>query len=191
MKTIHYLLFAPLLCFFACTKDPAGKDPVPPGPVDTVQHVIELGKVSVLRDSFPWSMSWKTTLSNTYPPFFYLTAKKIYSYGLSETFSIGDIPLKIGKYKIEALNIGSEGNYVPDALIGWVLDGDQVLGGLNTDESDLNNFIEILRFDSLLNTVEGRFQVHLINDWGSTNGSIYPLPDSMRLTDGKFYLKLN
>ena len=191
MKTIHYLLFAPILCLFACAKDPAGKDPVPPDPVDTLQHVIDLEKVSVLRDGKIWMPGG---MAQTYPSVamhFSIISTQIVYPGVVESFNLADIPLKTGKYRLER-GVGTPlGNFIPQITIGWILDGDQLLGSLNADTTDMDNFVELLQYDSLKQTVEGRFQIHLINYKSSTNGSIYPLPDSMRLTDGKFYLKLN
>jgi hypothetical protein len=66
-----------------------------------------------------------------------------------------------------------------------ILDQDQVLNFYNVDTTLTTHFIEILHFDSVANIVEGRFQTTLEgpNTWSF-------LPDTMKMTEGKFHLRI-
>lgn len=191
-KTVFGLAILCIIpCIFSCRKETVQPNPVnPPSNVDTARHIIELGRVAVMRDSNAWIVNWNATINPLRPESFYLNTKNYPAPGLSESLSFSDIPLKTGKYEIEIQKNSNEGNLIPSVSMGWVLDGDQVLGGLSTDTTKVDNYFEVIHYDSLAQTVEGRFEVFLINHWASTNSSIYPLPDSLALTQGKFYLKL-
>jgi hypothetical protein len=62
---------------------------------------------------------------------------------------------------------------------------DQQLNSYNVDSTRSNQYIELLRYDSINHIVEGRFQTFLEgpNTW-------WFLPDSMAMTEGKFHLKI-
>ena len=76
-------------------------------------------------------------------------------------------------------------NGIPDANYFVSLDGDQLFKTYRIDTTLSNQFIEILHYDSILHIVEGRFQA-ILGDKHS-----WPfLPDTMKMTEGKFHLKL-
>lgn len=191
MTCWKYLLLLPILYILACSKESHQSDPVTPLPFDTIHHIVDIGKISVLRNEMNWTVNGTALSYSDFPHQFSIKSIQNIYPGVVESFYLADIPFLTGKYKVEKSANSSMGNSIPQLIIGWVLDHDQVLGSITTDTTDVNNFVEVIRFDSIQHTVEGRFQVHLINYTSSTNGSIYPLPDSLRLTDGKFYLKLN
>lgn len=62
---------------------------------------------------------------------------------------------------------------------------DQLFKSYRVDTTRSNQFIEILHYDSIQHIVEGRFQA-ILGDKPSWSF----LPDSMKMTEGKFRLKL-
>ncbi|MCC6461574.1 MAG: hypothetical protein IT260_13960 [Saprospiraceae bacterium] len=185
-------LFSSLLLFllFSCKKDPTIVDPIDPTPKDTsTQHVIALGKSFVKKNDQAWNVLLRANLYSYQPQSFGLKANVYYANGVRESVYFSDIPCVAGSYTFEKDQNSNWANSIPQASLEWVLDGDQSLGGLNVDTSRAGNFIEVIRYDSIQKTVEGRFEVYLIN-YGSPNNTIFDLPDSLRFTEGKFHLKL-
>lgn len=186
MKTINLLLFAALLLAAdGCQKsEPMSHEP------DPVEPIIELGKVAMDRDGQPWTAEF--TAQYYYFPgtvSFGFSAKTTLSNGVIETCRIADILCEPGSYFIERGNNSTWGNSIPQANISWLLDGDQSLGGVSTDTTHYQaNFVEVIRYDSITDIVEGRFQVYLTNHWASSPP--LGLPDSVRLTNGRFHLKI-
>ena len=65
---------------------------------------------------------------------------------------------------------------------------DQPIGDFHVDTMRHDHFIEVLRYDSIKNTVEGRFQVFLGKAPMSTD---WPgVPDSIFFTEGRFHLRI-
>lgn len=188
-----YFLIISALALSACSKTALpSSDPNPdpdPDPIDTVQHVIELGKVSMKRDGQPWEQPFMAKFfENGDKDYFTIWTEYAYSGLIKETFVIREIPCRPGSYTPERGSIFSIGDNIPEIDLGWVLDGDQVLGGLFTDTLKPDNVIEVLRYDSLNRIVEGTFKFHLINTYPTPNE--IGLPNAMHVTDGKFHLKL-
>ena len=65
---------------------------------------------------------------------------------------------------------------------------DEGIGNFYPDSTRNDNYIEVLRFDTITNQVEGRFQLFMGKDGGPS--TVPGVPDSVFLTEGKFYLKL-
>lgn len=185
MKTIEFLFAISLSMLINCQKSESTSnepDPVPP--------VIELGKVAMDRDGQPWTSNF-TTRYYYFPETvsFGFSAKTTLSNGVEETMRIADIPCKSGIYSVEKGLNWTWGNSVPKANISWLLDGDQSLGGVSADSTHYeDNFVEVIRYDSVQDIVEGRFQIYLKNHWVSSPP--FGLPDSVRLTNGRFHLKI-
>ena len=78
-------------------------------------------------------------------------------------------------------------NGIPDAGFR-ITNYDEGLANYFTDTTRTDNFIEVLYCDTIKNEVEGRFQVFLIEPSGPR--TLPDVPDSVFLTEGKFYLKL-
>ncbi len=67
-------------------------------------------------------------------------------------------------------------------------DYDQPIGDFLIDTTRTDHFIEVIKYDSTTQTVEGRFQVFLKKEPSNT---VWPgVPDSIFLTEGKFHLKI-
>ncbi|MBK7937311.1 MAG: hypothetical protein IPJ82_09570 [Lewinellaceae bacterium] len=67
-------------------------------------------------------------------------------------------------------------------------DYDQPIGDFLIDTTRNDHFIEVIKYDSIARTVEGRFQVFLKKEPSNTQ---WPgIPDSIFLTEGKFHLKI-
>jgi hypothetical protein len=77
---------------------------------------------------------------------------------------------------------------MPFGNIYWSVE-DVVVGKLQTVDRFPDDYIEVIEADTVAKTVEGRFQFHLINI-ESQYLEEYGLPDSLNITEGVFYLKL-
>lgn len=186
---MRYLLFLGLTSIFCfCKKEhiPIIVPPDPPIVIDT--PIIELGKIYMLRNGQPWDFPLKTkkyTVNGVHC--FGLSGRKTGSNGIEEYFGLVDIPYKYGKFSLEIDSTLNWGNSIPQSSMSWILDGDQGLGGLEVNTSKKNsNFIEVIRYDSVQNIAEGRFQVSLKNL--SSHPLKFGLPDSLNITEGKFHV---
>lgn len=183
MKKLPFFLLLSGI-FLACNKENP-IDPVEPTPtIDTTTHIIELGKGGLLRNGVSWNAIYSARYYATDFSRFNILAKLTES-GYLHTFSIGDIKTIPGIYHFERSFLWNDNNGIPEALYFVVLDGDQLFNSYNVDSTRTNQFIEILRYDSVEHIVEGRFQTFLEgpNSWSF-------LPDSMAITEGKFHLKI-
>ncbi|HAD11113.1 MAG TPA: hypothetical protein DCF33_01620, partial [Saprospirales bacterium] len=165
-----------------CTKetpiDPTG----PTLPVDTATHIIELGKGSALRNGMPWNAAYSAHYYSNDRSRLFLFAK-FKENGFDHSFSIDDISLYKNLQSIERPTLWNGNNGITEASYFVVLDEDQLFNSYKVDSTRTNQFIEILRYDSVEHIVEGRFQTFLEgpNSWSF-------LPDSMAITEGKFHL---
>ena len=188
MKYSLFLLFFLTVLFPNCKKEQIIiKTPDPIDTIVPIEHIIDLGKGSVIKNGSNWVATNTATYHYHTKTRFFLVAKNEYSNGLKETFAIQDILLQKGKQLIEyATSIGDLSNSVPNAA--YTMSAyDEGIGNFYPDTTRTGNFIEILRVDTMANEVEGRYQVFLGKDSPST---IQGVPDSVFLTEGKFYLKL-
>lgn len=193
---MKYLLFSVLLLavlFPNCKKEQIIiKTPVPPDTIvhiDTLQHIIGLNQGSVLKNGALWDatcISYYFGLGTKGK--FQLRMGKNPGSEFSEFFYIADIPGKPGRYAIKYHQTLDEFNDgIPDAAFS-ISNYDAGLGHFHPDTTRTNNFIEVLRYDTINNEVEGRFQIFMgLDDSPSTEPGV---PDSVFLTDGKFYLKI-
>ncbi|HMX38739.1 MAG TPA: hypothetical protein PKD78_00365 [Saprospiraceae bacterium] len=192
MRHYFFLLVLPLLLCF-CKKDD-NQVPTDPKPPVTVEPIIELGKASVLRNGKVYQGKMKSEYRN------YGGTKAMGIYGswftqnglVDEYFGIYDIPLAQGKYLIEpSLTVDNLGNGIPDGGIVWIVDTDQYTGDhiLDTTRSR-DHYIEVIRYDSLQHTLEGRFQVFFRCFSGNPPG-LPGIPDTISFTQGKFHLKIS
>lgn len=160
-----------------------------PDPTDTTKHIIAFGQGSILKNAALWDASFVV--------YYYglgsksrvqLRIKKEYSGGLRESFFIKDIPSGLGRYTIKRGHTASElGNDIPDS--GFTMANyDEGIGNFHPDTTRTDNFIEILHCDTIANEVEGRFQVFMGKIGGPS--TLPGVPDSIFLTEGKFYLKI-
>ncbi len=190
---MKYLLFAALFVVAVlpdCKKEkiiiktPEPIDTI--APIDTVQHVIGFGQGSVLRNGAIWDGYYKALYEYNTKLRAAVKIQKKYS-SITETAYISDIPLAIGKHYITmTTSLGDFNNGIADALY-TMSNYDEGIGTFFPDTTRTDNFIEILHFDTIANEVEGRFQVFM-----GKNGElpVPGVPDSVFLTEGKFYLKL-
>jgi hypothetical protein len=167
----------------SCTKTPPAEDPIIPPPPPENEHIIELGKASVLRNGVPWNANFTAYYHGTKSRFGIRGDLRIS--GFDHGFKIYDIKGIKGPQKIEGLSYLNTSNSVPNSLYSVVLDGDQLINSYTVDTTLTTHFIEILHFDSVANIVEGRFQTTLEgpNTWSF-------LPDTMKMTEGKFHLRI-
>lgn len=186
------LLCIPSMLFCFCTKEDSNQVIVPPDPPVVVEEppIIALGKASVLRNGETYTGNI-TAKYREYNGVITLrvSGTKFSSGGLiDETFTIADIPLQKGKYPIEQSSADGHGNGIPQAGMSWIVDKDQYAGDQLTDTARTDHYFEVIRYDSIKHTAEGRFQVFMRNyfyhplPWG--------LPDTISFTQGKFHLNI-
>lgn len=116
-----------------------------------------------------------------------LIARATNSNGFEESIDIRDLPTQIGKYAYEHSIGGAYNNFIPQVAFFYTLDGDQLVGAYSIDLTRPNNYIEVVRYDSINHIVEGRYQAILDNKSAPFPG----VPDSMFLLNGKFHLKID
>lgn len=180
--TIFPLILLGLL--LGCTKEKPVDPTDPTPPVDTTTHIIELGKGSVLRNGMEWNANFSAKYYVTDKHRFYITASLKES-GFDHDFTIADIVTSHGFQIFEPSTYWNGNNKIPEVSYFVSLDLDQQLNSYDIDSTRANQFIELLRYDSIHHIVEGRFQTFLEgpNTW-------WFLPDSMAMTEGKFHLKI-
>ncbi len=101
--------------------------------------------------------------------------------------AIHNIQMKKGKYPINFYKTKDRLNGVQVALYALRHELDQPTGDFDIDTTRADHWVEILRYDSLTRTVEGRFEMHLLRD-PSIKPIIRDVPDKIDFTDGKFHL---
>ena len=176
-----------------CRKDNPLPSP-PPDPIDTtdvpidtppITHVIDLGKHFVSKNNVPWTVQMKAYYYGD-KKMFGLEAEHI-SNGFKESVNIYDVPTKVGKYEYEDALSAPYYNLIPQISFHTSYDGDQLVGSYSLDPTRPNNYIEVVRYDSIKHIVEGRYQAILDN-----KSAPFPnVPDSMFLLNGKFHLKID
>ena len=187
---MRHLFFAVL--FFAAWFPNCKKEQIiikTPNPIDTIPRIIGLEQSFVLNNSAIWNASYKAFYEHATKTRFFMEARKTYyNSGLSEYSIIQDIPLAVGRYPITRVTLFSDfNNGIPDA--GYAMSNyDEGIGNFYPDTTRAGNFIEVLYCDTIKNEVEGRFQVFMVEPGGPS--TLPGVPDSIFLTEGKFYLKL-
>ncbi|MBL7807247.1 MAG: hypothetical protein JNN28_05520 [Saprospiraceae bacterium] len=183
MKEFILFLFIGTL-FLECTKEKS-LDPVPPViPVDTVTHIIEFGKATVKRNGPLWKAAFSARYYSNQKARFYLEAE-LNENNYDHRFVISDISAIPGYQTIEGKKWGNGNNSIPNADYFVTLHLDALINSFQVDSTRSNQFIEILRYDSVQHIVEGRFQTFLE---GPNN--LWFLQDTVSLTEGKFHLKI-
>lgn len=185
-----------LLLGNACQKEqspitPVIKNPVDtiPSPTDTLKDIIELGKCTCLKNDKFWSPEANTAYHPDRKDVFLISA------GLTDPnlrtihFTVGDIPSKKGKYNIEYFKSWDAVNFIPQMVVYAAQDYDQLIGTYRIDTTRTDHFIEVVSFDSIAGTVQGRFQFFTF-DKNVTSPSGWGLDPKINLTEGKFHLKL-
>ena len=199
MKLTTICLLAMLIaCLSTCKKNSHPIVDVPEEPIDTIisppldSHIIGLGKLSVLKNGAIWDAPFKAWFSNLEGTFL-ITGVNTYANGVRQTFRLDDIPCIPGKYQFEFWPSPTAlfANKIPTGFFGFMYDGDQGIGSCFLDTLRADHFVEVLRYDSLTNIVEGRFQVFLKkNETGGWVPSGISIPDSISMTEGKFRLEV-
>ena len=183
MKTQISIILLCTAALCSCSR-PDMEDPSEP-----YQPIIELGKVAMDRDSLPWTATFEGVYTNAPGnSAFSCFAETFGSNGILEIVGLADIPTKVGIYRF-----GKTPDWflplVPKAQIAWSIDGDQFLGMVSADSTYYeDNRVEVVRYDSVAHTVEGRFQVRLRTISGTPGA--YGLPEQISLTNGRFHLKI-
>jgi len=198
MRNIIVFTTLCLLAFSNCKKNqPPIYEPI--DPVDTIKvpidtppvstHIIELGKGFALNNGVAWSPPFEAWYHFKTTDRFYILAKNAPNYLSSETFAIKDIPCLIGKYSVEyPTTQESLSNKIPQAYFVYIRDYDTPVGDFLADTTRNDHFVEIIRYDSVEQVVEGRFQVFLKKEPMNT---YWPnIPDSIAMTEGRFHLKI-
>jgi hypothetical protein len=195
MKNYIFLLFV-AIAFCFCNKNVAIIDPIDTNPIpidtvvviDTTHHVIEFGKSSMIKNGVLFTTPFKAGFFGNTKNKFYISCRFLNQNSLTGSVGFLDIGCKLGKYPIENSMIGDLDNYIPNGLIGYMFEGDQPAGTFLPDTTRNDHYIEILRYDSLTQIVEGTFQVFMGKQ--PTNHDYVGLPDSIFITEGKFHLKI-
>ncbi|MFZ4477970.1 MAG: hypothetical protein ACOYPR_22435 [Saprospiraceae bacterium] len=185
-----------LLLGNACQKEQSPITPVTthpidtiPSPTDTLKDIIELGKCTCLKNDKFWSPKANTAYHPDRKDVFMIDA------GLTDPnfrtfyFSVSDIPTKKGKYNIEYYKTWYEVDFIPQMAVFVSQDYDQLIGTYRIDTTRTDHFIEVVSFDSIAGTVQGRFQFFTF-DKNVTSPSGWGLDPKINLTEGKFHLKL-
>ncbi len=118
-------------------------------PIDTVQHIIDLGQSAVLKNGVLWNAPSPCGAFYEYltKRRFSLKGRKTYANsGLTETAFIKDIPLVIGKHSITMTRSLSDfNNGIADA--GYTMANyDEGIGNFDPDTTRTDNFIEAVAY---------------------------------------------
>jgi hypothetical protein len=184
MKNLKYMAyivsFLAIALFIHCNKETVIPPVAPPEPV----HLTELGKMEVLRDGKPVKTNAHLYFDGEKCEI--STALRIVGgTSLAEGITIEEISFSEGKYDIFKYVYPDDGK--PHARLFWSVI-DELIGVLRSTDDFSEDYIEIIKADTVNKTIEGRFQFHLKNVDG-TDLSPYGMPDSLYFSEGVFYLK--
>jgi hypothetical protein len=181
----------------SCRHDPHIVD-VNSTPIDTTQtppaHIIEFGKLSLKKNGYLWAPP-PLVVPHYYGGSlrFSLLEDWSNSHAGVDEFAIADIPCSKGVYRIQNFHVGSKSFFTPEALYTTTIGGDEPNGNYTVDTDSTrhdHNFIEIINYNPADSTVEGRFQAYMFKDpLGPPPQTT--IPDSVIITEGKFYLKIH
>jgi hypothetical protein len=188
-------VMAALIWLSACQKNSAPEVDPPIDPIDTTivvvpidTHLIELGKVFVRKNGAIWNVPFRALKYHSDSAFLF-TGKYLYPNLVSQTLIVNDIPTKPGQYNLEFWPNGSNkyANQIPHGGFSMFYDSDQPVGLFYLDSLRTDHFIEVVRYDSVNHTVEGRFQAFFRIDSPTTFPNV---PDTISFTEGRFHLKI-
>jgi hypothetical protein len=192
---IRLLLYSCLLSLLLtqCSKpeDPAVTKPDPVDttnttPVDPDPSIIALGKGAFKKNGINWPGKFEAYLVKDGQSLI-ISSKYTWANLITETLRFADCPARPGKYAFESAPFLNNFNDIPHAT--WAMSEiDLGFGNFQPDPDQwANHYLEVLRYDSAQQIVEGRFQVFFRN---YSQGPVYPgEPDSVVITEGKFHLK--
>jgi hypothetical protein len=189
MKYLLVFSFLVFCCLTRCKKE----DPVPPQPpVPTDPPIIELGKSYFLMNGTEWQGQLKARYFQEFngKKLIRLSGNRTVYSTLVESLSIKDILPQKGIYQY---NCHCDSTYIifngtPKILMGWIVDGDQAIGFAKVDTTKSGSFLEVIKYDSINHTIEGRFEAYLKDRTATSPNPYYPI--NIHLTEGKFNLKI-
>ena len=186
MKNALFFLFLSVI-LLQCKKD-SGQDSIPDPP--EYVPVLPLGQAGVLKNGVVWEVpfnAWYYTGVNAHARCF-IRAKILYPNLISESLFLEDIPCKEGVYPMEYFTLSNFNNYTPEVFFTMISEFDQPIGDFKIDTMRNDHYVEVLRYDSVAHTIEGRFQMFLKKRQMTLQ---WPgVPDSIYFTEGKFHLQL-
>jgi hypothetical protein len=193
---LRLILFS---CFFSlllsqCSKPEDPGAPPPDDPIDTTTTtpvdpnppIIALGKGFFKKNGKNWPGKFEAWLVDSSRSLIVRTNFTWSNY-IKETLLFFDCPAKPGKYEFESAPFFNDYNGIPQAE--WLMSEiDLGLGDFKLDPDRWSkHYIEILRYDTAQQIVEGRFELFFRN---YSQGPVYGgEPDSVVITEGKFHLK--
>ncbi|MCC7245910.1 MAG: hypothetical protein IT269_09540 [Saprospiraceae bacterium] len=190
MKYMFY--FSMLFLFFTTSCKKEESDVIEP-PIIPDPPIIELGKSSFLMNGKEWAgqLKAKTFGKTSYGDIVIRLYGSInINASFAESISIIDLLSNNNKYTFGCFcdidPFIKDGK--PEILMGWVVDSDQLIGTAHIDTTYTGSYIEVLKYDSVQQTIEGRFEAHL-KDREATGPNPY-YPTEVHLTEGKFNLKI-
>lgn len=106
---------------------------------------------------------------------------------LSESLWFGEVPLQGGKHVVEQ----STAVDIPYVIGSITVDYDQSPGTWMPDTLGFDNYITVSDIDTVERTVRGIFQARLIHplEFVSSTAFWYYWPDTIELTEGRYYLE--
>ncbi|MCB9356326.1 MAG: hypothetical protein H6575_17310 [Lewinellaceae bacterium] len=184
MKNALFFLFLSFI-LLQCKKD-SGQDSIPDPPVHV--PVLPLGQAGVLKNGVAWEVPFDAWYHADTHERCQLRAKILYPNLISESLFLEDIPCKEGVYPVEYYTSSNFRNYIPDVFFTMISEFDQPIGDFKIDTMRNDHYVEVLRYDSVAHTIEGRFQMFLKKRQMTLQ---WPgVPDSIYFTEGKFHLQL-
>jgi hypothetical protein len=182
-----FFILLALLILVQCKPD---TEVVPTDPVYT--PVIELGKISMKKNGVFEEQTDYFCKQIEEPPHTLVIKKKNPDLiSLGERLHIFDVPLQPGKYPFDALYNGPYGDNICYGSYGLSYDGDIHVGLAVTNQSFVNDYVEVVRYDSVAGTIEGRFDLHLVFlDEIDPGWDFLNIPDTIHMSEGRFHLKI-
>lgn len=97
--------------------------------------------------------------------------------------------MKAGLYNMDSgRTLSTLNNSIPQASVLYVVDQDQGAGNYDVDTTKSDNFVKVIRVDSLLRIVEGTYKVTLKHNKVGPYAS--GIPDTIVMDKGYFRAKL-
>jgi hypothetical protein len=104
-----------------------------------------------------------------------------------EELFLKKVPLKVGKYKVIPFTPNCQMTDPVYAIFFTSIDDGDVLGDTYTILPTYDNFIQVDNYDAYTKEIKGKFQLKFVVE---TKTSGHVLPDTLQLTEGRFYTKI-